>query len=290
MEATLNTILIFFIHGLVYGILMFLIASGLTIIFGMMGILNLAHASFYMFGAYFGAALLSWTNLFWLSLILAPLLTAAMGSLTERFLIRPIHSAGLIFELLLTIGLSLVMLEIVKWVWGTERQSMPVPDYLSGSVQILIFTYPAYRLFIFGFGLAVIIGLAIILTKTNLGMIVRAAISDAEMVSSLGIDTPLTFNLVFSLGTGLAGLAGVIAGPLFMVYPGMATAVGMSAFVVVAIGGLGSLKGAVLASFFIGQMQSFGVLLVPQFSLVLIFLLMAAVLIIRPQGLFGEKG
>jgi branched-chain amino acid transport system permease protein len=167
---------------------------------------------------------------------------------------------------------------------------MPVPDYLSGSVQILIFTYPAYRLFIFGFGLAVIIGLAIILTNTNLGMIVRAAISDAEMVSSLGIDTPLTFNLVFSLGTGLAGLAGVIAGPLFMVYPGMATAVGMSAFVVVAIGGLGSLKGAVLASFFIGQMQSFGVLLVPQFSLVLIFLLMAAVLIIRPQGLFGEKG
>jgi branched-chain amino acid transport system permease protein len=121
-------------------------------------------------------------------------------------------------------------------------------------------------------------------------MIVRAAISDAEMVSSLGIDTPLTFNLVFALGAGLAGIAGVIAGPILMVYPGMAANIGMSAFVVIAIGGLGSLLGAVLASFFIGELQSFGVLLVPQFSLVLTFLLMAVVLIIKPQGLFGEKG
>jgi branched-chain amino acid transport system permease protein len=290
MESILNTILIFFIHGLVYGILMFLIASGLTIIFGMMGVLNLAHASFYMFGAYFGVTLLSLTNNFWLSLILAPLLTAAIGSLTERFLIRPIHPAGPIFELLLTIGLSLVMLEIVKWAWGTEPQAMAVPVYLSGSVQILASSYPVYRLFIFGCGLVVILGLAIILTRTNLGMIVRAAISDAEMVSSLGIDTPLTFNLVFALGAGLAGIAGVIAGPILMVYPGMAANIGMSAFVVIAIGGLGSLLGAVLASFFIGELQSFGVLLVPQFSLVLTFLLMAVVLIIKPQGLFGEKG
>ena len=290
MESIFNTIMISFIHGLVYGILMFLIASGLTIVFGMMGVLNLAHASFYMFGGYFGATLLSLTNNFWLSLIFAPILTAATGSLTERFLIRPIHSAGPIFELLLTIGLSLVMLEIVKCGWGTEPQPMPIPTVLSGSVKILGSPYPVYRLFMFGLGLAVILGLTIILTKTNLGMIVRAAISDAEMVSSLGVNTPLTFNFVFALGAGLAGIAGVIAGPLLMIYPGMAAAIGMSAFVVVAIGGLGSLSGAVLSSFLIGQLQSFGVLLVPKFSLVLIFLLMAIVLGMKPQGLFGEKG
>jgi branched-chain amino acid transport system permease protein len=223
-------------------------------------------------------------------LLLAPVLVALAGSLAERFLLRPVHAAGHLFELLLTIGLSLVMLEIVKWSWGTEPLPVALPESLSGTVQIFGSTYPVYRLFIFGFGSIVVIVLAGVLFKTNLGMIVRAAIDDPEMVSSLGTNTPLVFNLVFSLGAGLAGMAGVIAGPILGIYPGMAQVMGLDVFVVVVVGGLGSLFGAILASFMIGELQSFGVLLFPRFSLILIFLLMAVVLSIKPQGMFGEKG
>jgi branched-chain amino acid transport system permease protein len=285
-----STIVITALHGLVYSVLMFLVASGLSIVFGMIGVLNLAHASFYMLGAYLGYSVLVFTGNFWVSLILGPLLAAAAGSLTEYFLIRPIHAHGHLFELLLTIGLSLVILEVVKWGWGTEPLPVKVPALLSGTVQIVGSTYPVYRLFILFFGLAVTGGLALVLFKTNLGMIVRAAITKPVMVSALGTNTTLVFNLVFALGTGLAGLAGVIAGPILGIYPGMAQVVGMDAFVVVVVGGLGSLGGAVLAAFLIGMIQSFGVFLFEEFSLVLIFLIMAVVLCIKPQGLFGEKG
>lgn len=290
MTLDLTTILITCLHGLIYGVLIFLVSSGLSIVFGMMGILNLAHASFYMLGAYLGYSVLGITGNFWLSLVIGPLLAAAAGSVTQRFLLRPVHEAGHLFELLLTIGLSLVILEVVKWGWGTEPLPVKIPPSLSGSVQILGSTYPIYRLFVFFFGLAVLGALALVLFKTNLGMIVRAAITDPVMVSALGTDTPLVFNMVFSLGVGLAGLAGVIAGPILGIYPGMAASVGMDVFVVVVVGGLGSLLGAVVASFLIGELQSFGVLLFPQFSLILIFLIMAVVLSIKPQGLFGEKG
>jgi len=217
-------------------------------------------------------------------------LAAAAGSLTEYFLIRPIHQHGHLFELLLTIGLSLVILELVKWGWGTEPLPVKVPALLSGTVQIFGSTYPVYRLFILFFGLAVTGVLALVLFRTNLGMIVRAAITNPVMVSALGTNTTLVFNLVFALGTGLAGLAGVIAGPILGIYPGMAQVIGMDAFVVVVVGGLGSLGGAVLAAFLIGMIQAFGVFLLEEFSLVLIFLIMAVVLCIKPQGLFGEKG
>jgi branched-chain amino acid transport system permease protein len=167
---------------------------------------------------------------------------------------------------------------------------VPVPQVLSGSVEILGSTYPVYRLFVFFFGLAVLGGLSLVLYRTSLGMIVRAAITDPITVSALGTNTTLVFNTVFSLGAGLAGLAGVIAGPILGIYPGMAQVVGMDVFVVVVVGGLGSLVGAVVSSFLIGELQSFGVFFFPEFSLILIFLLMAVVLILKPQGLFGEKG
>ncbi len=290
MALDLSTIMITCLHGLVYGVLIFLVASGLSIVFGMMGVLNLAHASFYMLGAYIGYSVLGITGNFWLSLVLGPLAAAAAGSLTQRFLLRPVHAAGHLFELLLTIGLALVILEVVKWGWGTEPLATKIPAALEGSVQILGSTYPLYRLFVFVFGLAVLGVLALVLFKTSLGMIVRAAITDPVMVSALGTDTPMVFNAVFALGTGLAGLAGVIAGPILGIYPGMAQVVAIDAFVVVVVGGLGSLLGAVVASFLIGELQSFGVLLFPEFSLILIFLIMAVVLCIKPQGLFGEKG
>lgn len=290
MECTSATILITCLHGLVYGMLIFLVASGLSIVFGMMGVLNLAHASFYMLGAYLGYSVLSITGSFWLALILGPLLAAAAGSITQRLLLGPVHEAGHLFELLLTIGLTLVILEIVKLGWGTAPMVATKPTSLSGAVQILGSTYPVYRLFVFFFGLGVLGVLSLVLFKTNMGMIVRAAITDPIMVSALGTNTPLVFNMVFALGTGLAGLAGVIAGPILGIYPGMAQVLGMDAFVVVVVGGLGSLLGAVVASLLIGELQSFGVLFFPQFSLILIFLLMAVVLSIKPQGLFGRKG
>ena len=290
MESTFATFLITGIHGLVYAVMIFLVASGLSIVFGMLGVLNLAHASFYMLGAYLGVTVLSVTGNFWVSLLLAPILTAFSGSLVQWFLLRPLKEAGHLFELILTIGLSFVILELVKWGWGTEPIPVQIPGSLSGSVTILGSTYPVYRLFVFFFGLVVIGLLALVLYRTNLGMIVRAAITDPEMVSASGTNTPLVFNLVFALGAGLAGIAGVVAGPIMGIYPGMALAVGMDAFVVVVVGGLGSLMGAVVSSLLIGELQSFGVLLFPQFSLILMFALMAVVLIIKPQGLFGEKG
>jgi branched-chain amino acid transport system permease protein len=290
MPLDVSTYLIICLHGLVYGVLIFLVASGLSIVFGMMGVLNLAHASFYMLGAYIGISVLRMTDSFWLALIIAPILSAAAGSLTQHFLLRPLRNAGHLFELIITVGLSFVILETVKWVWGTEPMSVSVPALLSGSIQILGATYPVYRLFVFFFGLMVLGILALILYKTSLGMIVRAAITNPVMVNALGTNTPLVFNMVFALGTGLAGIAGVIAGPILGIYPGMALSVGMDVFVVVVVGGLGSLLGAIVASFMIGELQSFGVFFFPEFSLILIFLVMAVVLSIRPQGLFGEKG
>ena len=290
MPLDFSTFLIICLHGLVYGVLIFLVASGLSIVFGMMGVLNLAHASFYMLGAYIGITVVRMTDNFWLALIIAPILAAAAGSAAQHFLLRPLRNAGHLFELIITVGLSFVMLESVKWVWGTEPVAVSVPAALSGSLEILGSTYPVYRLFVFCFGLAVLGVLALILYKTSLGMIVRAAITNPVMVNALGTNTPLVFNMVFALGTGLAGVAGVIAGPILGIYPGMALAVGMDVFVVVVVGGLGSLVGAIIASFLIGELQSFGVFFFPEFSIILIFLIMAVVLSIRPQGLFGEKG
>lgn len=278
------------LHGLVYGVLIFLVASGLSIVFGMMGVLNLAHASFYMLGAYMGVSILGLTGNFWLALIVSPILSAAAGSLTHFFLLRPLRHAGHLFELIITVGLSFMILETVKWIWGTEPVAVTVPAVLSGSIEIFGAPYPVYRLFVFFFGLAVMGGLALILYKTSLGMIVRAAITHPVMVNALGTNTPLVFNMVFALGTGLAGMAGVIAGPVLGIYPGMALSVGMDVFVVVVVGGLGSLLGAVVASFMIGELQSFGVFFFPEFSVILIFLIMVVILSIRPQGLFGERG
>ena len=290
MIPDVTTIMITCLHGLVYAMLLFLVASGLSIVFGMLGVLNLAHASFYMLGAYVGYTVLRITGNFWLSLFLAPILVFAAGMLTQYFLLRPLHAAGHLFELLLTIGLTLVIQEIVKLGWGTEPLPVNIPESLSGAVLIFGSKYPVYRLFVFVFGMITAGILGLVLYKTSLGMIVRAAISDPEMTAASGTNTTLVFNLVFALGAGLAGLAGVVAGPILGIYPGMAVVVGMDAFVVVVVGGLGSLGGAILASFLIGELQSFGVLLFPQFSLILIFALMAVVLIIKPQGLFGEQG
>jgi branched-chain amino acid transport system permease protein len=285
----MSEIAVFFLHGLAYAGLLFLVSSGLTLVFGMMNVLNFAHASFYMLGAYFAYSLLRITGDFWLALIISPLLLMAIGAVIERFLLRKVHVLGHVHELLLTFGIAYIIQEGVKWIWGTSPQAMTVTGFLADTVNLMGVTYPVYRLFIFGISVALGLLMALVLFKTRIGIIVRAAVDDSPMVGALGINVPRVFMGVFAVGAALSGFAGVTAGPLLSVFPGMAESILVDAFVVIVVGGMGSLGGAVLASFIIGQLQSFGVILFPEFSLALIYMLMALVLVVKPEGLFGEK-
>jgi len=277
------------LNGVVYAMLLFLLSSGLTVVFGMLGVLNIAHASFYMLGAYFAYSLVQWTGSFWAALLLAPVAVGGLGVLVERFLLRKAHQFGHSHELLLTFGLAYIILEIVKWIWGTGSHPMNAPVRLDESLPILGQVYPTYRLFICALGLCVLVALGLLLFRTRLGMIVRAAVSDFSMVDALGFNVRALFVGVFGVGAGLAGLAGVIAAPLLSVYPGMGSDMLVDTFIVVVVGGLGSLKGALIASFILGELQSFGVLIIPRLAMIFSFLLMTLVLIWRPMGLFGER-
>jgi branched-chain amino acid transport system permease protein len=276
-------------HGLAYGMILFLLASGLTLIFGMMGILNLAHATFFMLSAYLCYQVLAWTGSFWLALLIAPIVTGLIGILLERFLLRKVHAFGHIGELILTVGVSLVLLESVKVFWGTESLPVRVPEILQGLVTVGGLDYPIYRLFIIGLSLAILIVLVLILYKTRLGMVVRAAVSDADMVDALGINVPLVFMLVFGVGTWMAGVAGVAIAPILTVFPGLGDQVGMDAFIVVVVGGFGSLGGALLVAIICGLLNSYGVQFVSQLAPVLMYIFMAIVLVFKPMGLFGER-
>jgi branched-chain amino acid transport system permease protein len=277
------------IHGLAYGMLLFLVASGLTMIFGMMGILNIAHASFAMLSAYFCYQVLLMTENFWVALLIAPLVAGMCGVLTERFLLRTVHKQGHLAELLITVGIMMVILEIVKVGWGAESLVVKIPPSLSGLVNVAGLTYPIYRLFVIGLSMMILGLMALILFKTRLGKIVRAAVSDPDMVSALGINTPLVFMLVFGIGIWLAGVAGAVAAPLLTVFPGMADQLGMDAFVVVVVGGFGSLLGAFIVALFLGELNAYGIQFIPRLAPVLMFAFMAIVLAFKPMGLFGER-
>jgi len=278
------------LHGVVSGMLLFLVASGLTLVFGMMGILNIAHAGFYMLGAYLAYTTVHLTGHFWLSLLIAPLLVGALGALIERFLLRRIHAFGHAYELLLTFGLFFMIGEAVRWIWGSNPLQVPVPAGLSGSIPFLGSQYPVYRLFILSVSALICLGMAVALLRTRIGIVIRSAVSDGEMVAALGVNTPLVSLGVFTVGSALAAVAGVIAAPFLQADPSMGAVILTDLFVIIVIGGFGSLLGALLASLMIGELQSFGILWFPEFALVFQFLLMAGVLIVRPQGLFGEKG
>jgi branched-chain amino acid transport system permease protein len=277
------------IHGLAYGMLLFLLASGLTIIFGMMGILNIAHASFFMLAAYFSYSIVHMTGNFWVGLLIAPVIAAICGIIAERFLLRRVHSQGHLAELLLTVGIVMVILEGVKAGWGTESLVVKIPESLDGLIAIGGLNYPIYRIFIIVLALVVFGIMGLVLYKTRLGMVVRAAVSDADMVNALGINTPLLFMGIFGFGTWLAGVAGVAAGPLLTVFPGMADLMGMDAFVVVVVGGFGSVTGAFVVALFLGELNAYGIQFIPRVAPVLMFAFMAIVLSFKPMGLFGER-
>ena len=280
---------VFFLHGLAYAGLLFLVSAGLTLVFGMMNVLNFAHAAMYMLGAYFSYSLLQATDQFWLSLMVCPILLFVIGALIERFLLRRVHVYGHLHELLLTFGLAYIITEVVKSAWGNFPLAVNIGGFLGDTVEIIGITYPVYRIFIFVCAVFVGTMMALILYKTRLGIILRAAVNDSEMVNALGFNVPRVFMGVFAFGAALSGFAGVIAGPLLSTYPGMAHEILIDAFVVIVVGGFGSLGGAVIASLIIGELQSFGVLLFPKLSVALVYLLMAVVLIVKPSGLFGEK-
>jgi len=277
------------LHGLAYGMILFLIASGLNVIFGMMGVLNLAHASFFMLSAYLGYQVAALTGNFWLALALAPLGSALVGVAMERFLLRRVHAFGHMGELILTVGVASIVLAAVKSVWGTESLQLKMPAILSGRVSLAGLDYPVYRLFIIGLALAILGVMTLLLYRTRLGKIVRAAVSDAGMVNALGINIPLVFMLVFGVGVWMAGVAGVAIAPILTVFPGLADQVGMDAFIVVVTGGFGSLAGAFVVSLIFGLLSSYGVQFMSQLAPVLIVAFMAIVLAIRPHGLFGAR-
>jgi len=251
-----ETLALVVLNGLVYGLLLFMLSSGLTLIFGMMGVLNLAHASFYMLGAYF-AYTISTVVGFWPGLVVAPLLVGVIGALVERYGLRAVHRNGHMAELLFTFGLAFVIGEVVPLVWGRNPVPYKVPESLDFALLHVGQTaYPAYRVFMMAVSLAMFVALFAALARTRLGLIVRAALTHPDMVSMLGHDVPLVFTLVFGAGSALAGLAGVIAGNAFTTQPGMAVSLGAVVFAVVVMGGLGSIWGALVASLAIGLIQT----------------------------------
>ena len=276
--------------GLSTGMFIWLVASGLTLIFGVLGVLNFAHGSFYMLGAYFCYTLLRFMGEnFWLGLLLGPLCVCAFGFIVERFFIRYVYHLALPYQLLLTFAFVLFFDDMAKIVWGAGSIGSPVVPGLSGSVPILGRNFPVYNLFIICVGPLIALGMWLLLERTWYGRIIRAASSDREMASAIGVRVPFLYTAVFVFGTWLGALGGGLAVPYVgLLTPGMGEAIIIDAFVVAVIGGMGSLKGAFLGALLIGLLSSFGTRFIPTFDMFLTFILMAAILLWRPQGLFGE--
>jgi branched-subunit amino acid ABC-type transport system permease component len=276
--------------GLSTGMFIWLVASGLTLIFGVLGVLNFAHGSLYMLGAYFCYTLLRLMGEnFWLGLLLGPLCVCAFGFVVERFFIRYVYHLALPYQLLLTFAFVLLFDDFVKIIWGAGSIGSPVVPGLSGSVPILGRNFPVYNLFIIGVGPLIALGMWLLLERTWYGRIIRAASSDREMASAIGVRVPSLYTAVFVFGTWLGALGGGLAVPYVgLLTPGMGEAIIIDAFVVAVIGGMGSLKGAFLGALLIGLLSSFGTRFIPTFDMFLTFILMAAILLWRPQGLFGE--
>jgi branched-subunit amino acid ABC-type transport system permease component len=277
------------LNGLAYGALLFLLSVGLTLIFGMLDVVNLAHGSFYMLGAYAGLATLALTGNFWLAALVAPITVGLIGVLVERGLLRPLYRRSPLDQVLLTFGLIYLFEDLIKWGWGGRIRSIPAPGLLSGRVTLGGLTFPTYRLFVIGFGLLVALGLWLLIEKTRLGALIRAGVYDAEMAAGLGVDTGRLFTFVFAFGAALGGLSGVIAGPIQSAYPSMGVSILIPALIVVVVGGLGSLKGSLVGSLIIGQAETFGKVWLPGVSMLMIYVVMAVIVLTRPQGLFGRS-
>ncbi|MBB6562610.1 branched-chain amino acid transport system permease protein [Acidovorax soli] len=305
------------LNGVSYGLLLFMLSSGLTLIFSMMGVLNFAHTSFYMLGAYFAYSI-SGVIGFWPALVIAPLIVFALGAAFERYCLRRVHKFGHVPELLVTFGLSYLILEVVQLVWGRATVPYGLPEQLQGPLFSLYGTqFPKSRSFVMLIALLMLLSVWLLLTRTRIGLVIQAALKYPEMVEALGHNVPRVFMLVFGGGAALAGLAGVIGGNTYVTEPAMAASVGSIIFVVVVVGGMGSLAGAFLASLLIGIVQTFAVALdysmihvlrplgvavtdqtfgypllkltISQVAPILPYLFLVLILIFRPKGLLGTR-
>ena len=288
----LTTFLIQCLNAVQYGLLLFLVASGLTLIFGIMGVINLAHGSFYMIGAYMAYALspivsATFGGGFFAVLVVGLVLAVLLGYVLEWAFYSYLYEREHLQQVLMTYGLILVFEELRSLLVGDEVYGVKVPAILSGSLQLgEVMTYPVYRLFVSAVCLALAVGMFFVFTRTRLGMMIRAGASNREMVQSLGIDIKFLYRVVFAAGVAIAALAGMVASPVSSVYPGMGNQVLIICFVVVVIGGIGSIKGALVAALMIGVVDTFGKVFLPQASGVLVYLLMAGILLWKPDGLF----
>lgn len=277
------------LNGVQYGLLLFLVASGLTLIFGIMGIINLAHGSFYMLGAYLAFSLARVLGDFWLALFAGIFLSFVFGAVLEWLVMRFLYHRDHLYQVLLTYGLILIFEEARSLAWGDDVHGVKVPALLDFSIPLTdVLSYQAYRLAMSAICLAIALAMYWLIQHTRLGMTIRAGSVNREMVQSLGINIGLVYRLVFALGVALAALAGMIAAPVSSVFPGMGNQVLIISFVVVVIGGIGSVKGALVAALAIGLADTFGKVLAPQIAGMTVYLLMAAVLLWRPQGIFGR--
>ncbi|MCK0506181.1 branched-chain amino acid ABC transporter permease [Aromatoleum anaerobium] len=283
----LTTFLIQLLNALQYGLLLFLVASGLTLIFGIMGIINLAHGSFYMMGAYMAFALTSATGNLFVAILLGIALSALIGFLLEWGLFSRLYKRDHLDQVLLTYGLILVFEEIRSMIVGDDVHGVRIPEMLSASIQLSeTLSYPVYRLFMSAVCIVLAVLMYWLIRHTRLGMMIRAGSSNREMVQSLGINIDLIYRLVFALGVTLAAFAGMLAAPVSSVYPGMGNQVLIICFVVVVIGGVGSVWGALVAALLIGLADTFGKVIIPDYAGLTVYLLMAAVLLWRPEGIF----
>lgn len=274
--------------GVALGAILVITALGLSIIFGMLGVVNFAHGALFMVGAYAGLWVASLTGSFWWGLLVAPIMIGVFGMAIEYILIRPLYGRSIDDPLLLTFGLSYVLVEGVRIVFGTDGIPFPTPSALTGVVDLGVGFFPIYRIFVIGIVFLVVVLLWLGLEKTKFGLIVRAGARDPTMMKVLGVDISKVWLLVFGLGVGLAALGGVLSGPMRSVNPEMGALVLAEAFVVTVIGGLGSLVGAIIAGLLVGVVISMTALFAPEMATIVMFALMAIVLLIRPQGLFGK--
>jgi len=277
------------LNALQLSMLLFLLSIGLTVIFGLMHFVNLAHGSLYALGAYFAASVAA-VGGFWAGFFVAPVAVAGVGMLLYSGLIRRMRNSGPMAQVLVTFGLIFALLDLTRILWGDLALAIEVPMLLNGRLNILGIEYPTYRLFIILLGLAVFAGLAFVLGRTQIGAMIRAGVDNDDMAACLGINVERLFFIVFCVGWALAGLAGAVAAPLLSVTPDMGLQILIPTLIVIVIGGLGSLRGAIAGSLIFGFVQTFGAVLAPQLASVLIYALLAAILVIKPVGLFPAKG
>jgi branched-chain amino acid transport system permease protein len=289
-DLTLSLLLTQLMTGIALGAVYALLALGLSLIFGMLTVVNFAHGAFFMVGAYLGVYFLGLTGNFWFSLLLTPLAVGAIGLFVERVLVRPLYGRGIDYPLLLTFGLSYVMIEAMRSIFGIEGVATSTPAELRGATNLGFGYFPTYRLFLIGATALVVLALWLFIEKTRFGLIIRAGSRDPEIVRVLGIDIARVWLIVFGIGTAIAGLSGALAAPTRAVNPEMGIPVLAESFVVTVVGGMGSLPGAVIAGLLVGVVYSMTSLFAPDLADLSIFVLMAVVLLVKPQGFFGKAG